>query len=99
MTVRNKTFTHTSVKLDQLFDGCRFDHCRLVYDGTVPLRLHSCSLVNSPLEFDGPAMQTLSCLRGLYHAGGGFRREAERFIAAIKKPPDDHGLPPELRKH
>ena len=63
-------YNHQTVVLDgEVFSGCEFDACRLVYSGGEPPQFERCSFTNCEWKFEGPAAQTLSCLKLMWGAG------------------------------
>ena len=70
-TVLNSTFENTSVNLDNTsFEGCKFTRCRMVFGGTGPVSLVNCTFNDVSWHMTGPAENTLSFLRAMYHGMG-----------------------------
>jgi hypothetical protein len=64
------TFTHETVPLDgEIFDGCEFRHCRLVYGGGEPPHFTGCRFEDCEWKMEGPAARTLEHLKVIWSAG------------------------------
>jgi hypothetical protein len=77
------SFTGEDILLDGgVFRDCRFEACRLHYDGgTIPV-LSGCHFADCGWLFGGPAANTLSMLSALNR--GGFDGVVERTLDAIR---------------
>lgn len=64
------TLNHETVALDgEVFVGCEFRHCRLVYGGGVPPSFADCKFEACEWKFEGPAARTLEHLKVVWAAG------------------------------
>ncbi len=83
MEHRNEQFSDKAVHLDgQVFTGCTFRRCRLIFEGTAPTTLVNNDIGECRFEFAGPALLTLDFLRGLYRAGG--RQVVDDILQSIR---------------
>lgn len=63
-------YNHQTVTLDgETFSYCDFAACRLVYAGGQPPKFDSCRFTGCEWKFEGPAAQTLSCLKLMWGVG------------------------------
>lgn len=80
------------------FRDCRFESCRLVYDGSAGVRIEGCDFEESRLELVDEAGNTLSFLQNLFHGfGDDGRKVVESFFEQIRQgrigQPDTGGFP------
>lgn len=65
------SYTHENIFLDgEVFRGCDFRDCRLIYSGGTPPMFDNCRFDNCEWKLEGGAAQTLVHLRGVWKAGG-----------------------------
>jgi hypothetical protein len=65
------SYHHETVILDgEVFSGCDFRACRLVYAGGEPPKFDNCRFDACDWKLEGAAAHTLSHLRGVWNAGG-----------------------------
>ncbi len=88
--IRNikKNYDNVTVKLDNgKFVRCKFKNCRLRFGGTGPVSLIECEFSGVSWEFTGPAQNTMTFLRGVYHGiGEGGKKLVEATFDEIRKP-------------
>jgi hypothetical protein len=86
MEHRDKTFEREDVRLDgNVFTGCTFKGCRVIFTGTQMGALSVCRFDNCDFQFHGPAQNTLEFLALLYKEGGdGGRKLVEHFFQIIR---------------
>lgn len=78
MEHRDETFVDQPIRLgEDHYIGCRFDACRLVYDGSAGVRIQDCSFEDTRLELTEEAGNTLSFLQNIYH---GFGDDGQRVV-------------------
>jgi hypothetical protein len=64
-------FNHETVALDgELFSGCEFRECRLVFRGGEPPKFDDCTFDACDWRFEGAAANTLAHLKEVWAAGG-----------------------------
>ena len=67
---RATAFTHETVNLDGMtFEDCEFRKCRLIYSGGEAPIFEGCKFDTCEWRMDGPAADTLACLRAMWTAG------------------------------
>jgi hypothetical protein len=67
---RATAFTHETVNLDGMtFEDCEFRKCRLIYSGGEAPIFEGCKFDGCDWRLDGPAADTLACLRAMWSAG------------------------------
>lgn len=86
MNFHDREFESQEINLDDnVYTGCSFRRCRIVYNGTGDvLRLSANHFDECTWEFRGSAGNTLATLRQMYH--GGMRDLVEQTIANIRAP-------------
>lgn len=63
-------FNHETVALDgEVFDGCEFRDCRLVYSGGEPAVMTNCKFHDCEWKLDESAARTLGHLKLMWAAG------------------------------
>ena len=83
MIVKNQKFANDVLQLDFThYDQCEIHNCLLLYSGYSPFRLSNCSIDNPRFDFDGPALNTIRFLAGLYRSGA--KDQVEEIFAAIR---------------
>ncbi len=94
MIARGQIIKDTRICLDGAsFYECRFQRCRLIFSGLLPVTLEGCTFDNCSWEFSGPAQNTLSFMTMLYTQGA--KDLIESTFAHIKGAKAD----PEGKKH
>lgn len=64
------SYNHQTVELDgEVFSGCDFAECRLVYSGGEPPRFEGCSFDACEWKFEEAAAHTLSYLKLMWNVG------------------------------
>lgn len=67
------------------FRRCIFTNCQLVFKGTSPFNMEGCTIRESTIwQFEGPSMQTIGFLSGLYQEGEGGRKTVENIFLQIQ---------------
>ena len=70
MIAIGKKFESQTISIDGgTFRECEFESCVLLYSGTLPVILDGSSFKKCRWEFVGPAANTVSFMRFLYHRG------------------------------
>lgn len=85
------SYDNVTLQLDNSeFIRCKFQKCRLVFGGTGPVSMVECEFVGVSWAFTGPAQNTLTFLRAMYHGmGEGGLKLVERTFDEIRKPFED----------
>ena len=69
--VAGESYNHETVALDgEIYSGCEFRDCRLVYAGGEPQQFTDCKFHNCEWKFEGAAAQTLAAMKRVWGAGG-----------------------------
>jgi hypothetical protein len=64
MIAENQTFTGKRIQLDgSSFTNCRFNECRLVFNGLVGFELVGSHFQDCRYDFEGPARETIQFMR------------------------------------
>lgn len=89
MRFENSSFSGGQVEIDgNHFVRCQFENTTLVFKGLSPIKMEYCEFHNVAWKFEGPAANTLSFLRAIYHGSGEFgRRLVENTFDEIRTPP------------
>ena len=88
MYVENQVFRGAQLTVDGgSFHACRFESCKLLYCGTLPVVLTGCALVNCEWVFHGPAAATIDFLKTLYSSDRSGAALVEKIIAQITGAP------------
>jgi hypothetical protein len=88
MIAENQTFTGKRIQLDgSSFTNCRFNECRLVFNGLVGFELVGSHFQDCRYDFEGPARETIQFMRSIYHTGGDSAALIERIFEDIRRPP------------
>lgn len=87
MRHEGETFVQERIELgENEFRDCRFESCRLVYDGSAGVRIQNCSFEDTRLELVDEAGNTLSFLQNMFHGFGEDGREVvENFFDQIRE--------------
>ena len=87
MRHEGEVFTQERIELgDDEFRNCRFESCRLVYDGSPGVRIVNCDFEESRLELTDEAGNTLSFLQNIFHGfGEDGRHVVENFFDQIRE--------------
>ena len=86
MNYRDKSFKGERVELaDNIFHGCVFEDCELVFDGHRSPTFQDNKFVDSVFVFTGPAVRTLYLLSNIYHAGPGGQEIIEQMFDDIRQ--------------
>lgn len=65
---RNNVYKDATVRLDgNSFEGCAFDHCRLVFGGSDEIGITGCTFTACEWAFEGAAATTLKFLSSLFN--------------------------------
>ena len=82
------SYENVTVQLDNSeFIRCTFQNCRFVFGGTGPVSMVECEYLGVLREFAGPAQNTLTFLRAMYHGmGEGGPKLVEGTFDEIRKP-------------
>lgn len=87
MRHEGEVFVQERIELgENQFRNCRFESCRLVYDGSAGVRIEDCAFEDSRLELVDEAGNTLSFLQNLFHGfGEDGRLVVENFFEQIRQ--------------
>lgn len=87
MRYEDEVFVQERIELgENEFRGCRFESCRLVYDGSAGVRIQDCSFEDTRLELVDAAGNTLSFLQNIFHGfGDDGRLVVENFFDQIRE--------------
>lgn len=83
---RDRTFEDERIYVEgQTFTGCTFRRCRFVFTGVALTHHMTANTIEGfSVEFEGPALNTVGFLQGLYATGGEERAFVEDVIDAIQ---------------
>lgn len=83
----DEAFVREEIDLgDDQFVRCRFDECRLIYDGSPGVEIRDCEFDETRLELTGEAGNTLSFLQNIYHGfGEDGRKVVENLFEQIRQ--------------
>lgn len=71
MRHEGETFVQERIELgEDEFVDCRFEECRLIYDGSPGVRVQNCDFEDTRLELVDEAGNTLSFLQNIFHGFG-----------------------------
>jgi len=71
MRHEDETFVQERIELgENEFRNCRFESCRLVYDGSPGVRIQNCDFEETRLELVEEAGNTLGFLQNIFHGFG-----------------------------
>lgn len=71
MPHQDQGFVGEEIRLgEESYVNCRFEDCRLIYDGSAGVRIEACDFDETRLELTGEAGNTLSFLQNIYHGFG-----------------------------
>lgn len=82
----NNHYRNEKVLLDNNeFNGCSFTECNLEFSGAGPVTLINCTFDGVNWSFSGPAKNTLSFMKAMYHGmGEGGRQVIEKTFQEIR---------------
>ncbi len=83
---RNETFSNETIILDgNQYTGCKFNGCRLLFNGGDLPVMQSCELNDSPFQFGGAADRTLTLMASIHQGmGPGGKQLIENTFTAIR---------------
>jgi hypothetical protein len=99
MRHEDEVFVQDRIELgENEFRNCRFESCRLVYDGSPGVRIQNCEFEDTRLELTDEAGNTLSFLQNIFHGfGEDGQAVVENFFDQIREgrigQPDTDGYP------
>jgi hypothetical protein len=87
MEYRDEDFSGQDVRLnDNIFTGCTFRNCRIIYAGTGPVTLAACRFdENVEWLLDRAATATIHYLTTLYHTPETGRKLVEELFEKIRR--------------
>ncbi len=85
MITTDKTFKDISITLDGgTFTRCKFERCKIVFSGILPVTLDDPAFVDCEWSFTGPAANAMNFMRAMFLAGA--KDLIEKTCAGIQSP-------------
>lgn len=66
------------------FVSCKFQSCKMVYEGGELPKLQHCHFAQCAWHLDGAARRTVQFLKAIYHSGPGGRDLVEQTLQQIR---------------
>lgn len=83
--LKGQTFHREEIKLGGIrYEDCKFEECRITYDGSMPFWLERCSFEKCTFEMFGPALNTMRLFQSWYQSGEGGKRLMIATMAELR---------------